>query len=70
VILIRPSVLDKDAEFVMVEYVWRHDLKGESNRLRLMSDLLDPSSEFHLLRTRLASGGLAQYQLRRARHSL
>jgi hypothetical protein len=34
----------------MAEYVWQHDLKGESDRLRLMSDLLDPSSEFHLLR--------------------
>jgi hypothetical protein len=32
----------------MAEYVWQHDLKGESDRLRLMSDLLDPSSEFHL----------------------
>jgi len=34
----------------MAEYVWHHDLKGEADRLRLMSDLLDPSSEFHLLR--------------------
>jgi 2-polyprenyl-3-methyl-5-hydroxy-6-metoxy-1,4-benzoquinol methylase len=32
----------------MAEYVWHHDLKGEEERLRLMSDLLDPSSEFHL----------------------
>jgi hypothetical protein len=32
----------------MAEYVWPHDLKGEADRLRLMSDLLDPSSEFHL----------------------
>jgi hypothetical protein len=28
----------------MTEYVWQHDLKHESDRLRLMSDLLDPSS--------------------------
>ena len=34
----------------MAGYVWRHDLKGEAERLRLMSDLLDPSSEFHLQR--------------------
>ena len=25
----------------MAEYVWQHDLKGEADRLRLMSDLLD-----------------------------
>jgi 2-polyprenyl-3-methyl-5-hydroxy-6-metoxy-1,4-benzoquinol methylase len=35
----------------MAEYVWHHNLEGEARRLRLMSDLLDPSSEFHLLRT-------------------
>ena len=40
----------------MAEYVWQHDLKGESDRLRLMSDLLDPSSEFHLLRVGVAAG--------------
>ena len=40
----------------MAEYVWRHDLKGERARLRLMSDLLDPSSEFHLLRIGVAKG--------------
>jgi 2-polyprenyl-3-methyl-5-hydroxy-6-metoxy-1,4-benzoquinol methylase len=34
----------------MAGYVWRHDLKGEAERLRLMSDLLDPSSTFHLQR--------------------
>jgi 2-polyprenyl-3-methyl-5-hydroxy-6-metoxy-1,4-benzoquinol methylase len=40
----------------MAEYVWQHDIKGESDRLRLMSDLLDPSSEFHLLQTGVAAG--------------
>ena len=40
----------------MAEYIWQHDLKGELNRLRLMSDLLDPSSEFHLLRIGIAKG--------------
>ncbi len=40
----------------MAEYVWRHDLRGESDRLRLMSDLLDPSSRFHLLRTGVTAG--------------
>src|SRR5262245_10680202 len=35
----------------MSGYVWQHDLEGERDRLRLMSDLLDPSSQFHLLRT-------------------
>ena len=40
----------------MSKYVWQHDLKGESDRLRLMSDLLDPSSEFHLLRIGVATG--------------
>jgi ubiquinone/menaquinone biosynthesis C-methylase UbiE len=40
----------------MAEYVWRHDLKGESDRLRLMSDLLDPSSCFHLLQTGVTTG--------------
>jgi 2-polyprenyl-3-methyl-5-hydroxy-6-metoxy-1,4-benzoquinol methylase len=46
----------KHAEAVMSKYVWQHDLKGESDRLRLMSDLLDPSSEFHLLRVGVATG--------------
>src|SRR5262249_5971693 len=36
--------------------VWQHDLKGERDRLRLMSDLLDPSSRVHLLRTGVATG--------------
>jgi 2-polyprenyl-3-methyl-5-hydroxy-6-metoxy-1,4-benzoquinol methylase len=40
----------------MAEYVWQHDLKGEGDRLRLMSDVLDPSSEFHLLRIGVAAG--------------
>jgi 2-polyprenyl-3-methyl-5-hydroxy-6-metoxy-1,4-benzoquinol methylase len=40
----------------MAEYVWQYDLKGERNRLRLMSDLLDPSSEFHLTRIGVTSG--------------
>jgi SAM-dependent methyltransferase len=40
----------------MAEYVWQHDLKLEADRLRLMSDLLDPSSRFHLLRTRVTVG--------------
>jgi SAM-dependent methyltransferase len=35
----------------MSRYVWQHDLQGEPGRLRLMSQLLDPSSRFHLLRT-------------------
>ena len=40
----------------MTKYVWQHDLKGESDRLRLMSDLLDPSSEFHIQRTGITTG--------------
>jgi 2-polyprenyl-3-methyl-5-hydroxy-6-metoxy-1,4-benzoquinol methylase len=40
----------------MAEYVWQHDLEGERHRLRLMSDLLDPSSRFHLSRIGIASG--------------
>jgi 2-polyprenyl-3-methyl-5-hydroxy-6-metoxy-1,4-benzoquinol methylase len=40
----------------MAEYVWQHDLKGERDRLRLMSNLLDPSSEFHLLRLGITPG--------------
>jgi 2-polyprenyl-3-methyl-5-hydroxy-6-metoxy-1,4-benzoquinol methylase len=40
----------------MPAYVWQHDLKGEPDRLRLMSDLLDPSSRFHLLRTGVTTG--------------
>jgi 2-polyprenyl-3-methyl-5-hydroxy-6-metoxy-1,4-benzoquinol methylase len=41
---------------VMIGYVWQHDLKHESDRLRLMSGLLDPSSRFHLLRTGVTAG--------------
>jgi len=40
----------------MTGYVWQHDLKGEAERLRLMSRLLDPSSRFHLLRTGVTEG--------------
>jgi len=40
----------------MPKYVWQHDLKGEAHRLRLMSDLLDPSSEAHLLRIGVTDG--------------
>ncbi len=40
----------------MSGYVWQHDLAGERDRLRLMSDLLDPSSRFHLMQTGLAAG--------------
>jgi 2-polyprenyl-3-methyl-5-hydroxy-6-metoxy-1,4-benzoquinol methylase len=40
----------------MAEYVWHHDLKGEADRLRLMSDLLDPSSEFHLSQLAVGTG--------------
>jgi 2-polyprenyl-3-methyl-5-hydroxy-6-metoxy-1,4-benzoquinol methylase len=40
----------------MAEYVWQHDLRGESDRLRLMSGLLDPSSKFHLLRIGVTTG--------------
>jgi tRNA A58 N-methylase Trm61 len=40
----------------MTKYVWQHDLEHESDRLRLMSDLLDPSSRFHSLRTGVTAG--------------
>ena len=40
----------------MAEYVWQHGLIGEPERLRLMSDLLDPSSRFHLERIGVARG--------------
>ena len=40
----------------MAEYVWQHELKGERDRLRLMSDLLDPSSRFHLQQMGVAAG--------------
>lgn len=40
----------------MADYVWQHDLRGERARLRLMSDLLDPSSRFHLSRTGVTAG--------------
>ena len=40
----------------MSKYVWQHNLKGEADRLRLMSGLLDPSSESHLLRIGITNG--------------
>jgi 2-polyprenyl-3-methyl-5-hydroxy-6-metoxy-1,4-benzoquinol methylase len=40
----------------MPEYVWQHNLEGERGRLRLMSELLDPSSEFHLTRVGVTTG--------------
>jgi 2-polyprenyl-3-methyl-5-hydroxy-6-metoxy-1,4-benzoquinol methylase len=43
-------------EAAMAQYVWQHDLKGERDRLRLMSDLLDPSSRFHLERIGVVAG--------------
>ncbi len=42
----------------MSGYVWQHGLKGEADRLRLMSRLLDPSSRFHSAAHR-RDGGLA-----------
>jgi SAM-dependent methyltransferase len=45
-----------DEEVSMSRYVWQHDLKGEADRLRLMSRLLDPSSRYHLRRTGVTSG--------------
>jgi SAM-dependent methyltransferase len=40
----------------MSEHVFQHDMSGEPERLRLMSALLDPTSEFHLLRLGIAPG--------------
>ena len=40
----------------MAEYLWQHNLAGEPERLRLMSDLLDPSSRFHLERIGVGPG--------------
>lgn len=40
----------------MSGYVWQHGLTGESDRLRLMSRLLDPSSRFHLSRIGVTDG--------------
>ncbi len=34
----------------MIEYVWQHGLEGEAERLRLMSEILDPSGRDHLSR--------------------
>jgi len=54
--IIRVHGMVAHMEAGMADYVWRHDLEGEADRLRLMSDLLDPSSEFHLARTRVGPG--------------
>ncbi len=32
----------------MSKYVWQHAIEGEADRLRMMSDLLDPNSRHHL----------------------
>lgn len=40
----------------MAQYLWQHNLTGEPERLRMMSDLLDPSSQFHLKRTGVGPG--------------
>lgn len=37
-------------------YLWQHDLKGEAERLNMMSDLLDPASRFHIEQTGVSSG--------------
>ncbi|MBK8553621.1 MAG: methyltransferase domain-containing protein [Ignavibacteria bacterium] len=37
-------------------YLWQHSLKGESERLQMMSDLLDPNCKFHLERIGIKSG--------------
>lgn len=34
----------------MTEYVWQHSLEGEAERLRLMSEILDPACRVHLSR--------------------
>jgi 2-polyprenyl-3-methyl-5-hydroxy-6-metoxy-1,4-benzoquinol methylase len=40
----------------MPEYLWQHQLTGEPERLRMMSDVLDPSSRYHLARIGVAEG--------------
>ena len=40
----------------MTEYVWQHDLKGEPERLKIMSDILDPESRFQLESTGVRPG--------------
>jgi SAM-dependent methyltransferase len=45
-----------EQEVVMPEYVWQHGLEGEPERLRLMSNLLDPSSRVHLQRIGVGTG--------------
>jgi 2-polyprenyl-3-methyl-5-hydroxy-6-metoxy-1,4-benzoquinol methylase len=39
----------------MTEYVWQHELRGEAERLRVMSEILDPACRDHLARLPLAS---------------
>ena len=40
----------------MPAYVWQHELKGEPERLRMMSDVLDPASRGHLERIGVVEG--------------
>jgi 2-polyprenyl-3-methyl-5-hydroxy-6-metoxy-1,4-benzoquinol methylase len=40
----------------MSTYLWQHQLAGESERLRMMSDVLDPSSRYHLERIGVSEG--------------
>jgi len=40
----------------MPAYLWQHQLAGEPERLRMMSDLLDPLSRFHLARIGVSEG--------------
>ena len=37
----------------MSKYVWQHAIEGEADRLRMMSDLLDADSRYHLARLSL-----------------
>ena len=40
----------------MPAYLWQHQLAGEPERLRMMSDVLDPSSRYHLERIGVSEG--------------
>ncbi len=40
----------------MSTYIWQHQLMGEPERLRLMSNVLDASSRYHLERIAIAEG--------------
>ncbi len=40
----------------MSPYVWQHQLAGEPERLRMMSDVLDPLSRYHLERIGVSEG--------------